>query len=780
MKTLFITIWAILLCCLLPIQVNAQHPVFKNYTTEDGLPSPEVHYALQDTAGIMWFATDNGLSRFNGYEFKNYGLEQGLKHQVLTYLQLDSEGTLWMAGLNGHLYFMQGDTILPFEQNYIIDSLNKQYALDFYIDKKSNEKYIATYYHGIFNFSEEGKFKQYLTKNPFGGTIGKKVGEKWVVGSTPVPMKNKKKYQNLFSKSLHRPLEVIDSKQRLIKGFNQKMKLVSNRWIISNKQHSYVKEEENIFLLQPDTLVLVGKVNHFLVKKTFEKLENGNIIAGGANGVGLLRYENFQSFLSNDYDELIPNVSVSDVFIDAEGGFWIATIENGIFYCRDIEQKIFDKQYGFSTDNVMAFTFKNENEIFVGLRNGDGYYLNLKSNELKLIPPILNHEIIYDLIYDKKFKTLWAANGLLAYLKDSKWKKIPFYNQYDKLWTYRGAKKINIDNNGKIWSGSSHAFGSVNMKSKTVEVSAENLNLRGRCLVSSKLSTGKVWLGYPKGLFEFKNNTLHRPKPFFPEFKTRVDDLDELADSTLVIATKGAGVLLWKGNDLVQIRKRDGLTSDNIENVHVDNQGHIWVGTLEGLNRIELSDTSYSIKKFTIAHGLPSNEINQVRSSEEQVWVATTKGLLKWREPQISNTNPFPVVEYITVNNEKRDPTNEDEFKHDENNLAFKFLTINYRAAGNILYRFRLNKEGWTTTYSRSVNYANLASDDYHFEVQSQTEDGHWSESTEYNFSIATPWWATWWFRTLAVLSFLGLVFLYYKNQTNQYKIETQHLVNYE
>ena len=56
---------------------------FTNYTTDDGLPSPEVYYSYQDEQGFMWFCTDNGLSRFDGYEFKNYSHKDGLTDNVV-------------------------------------------------------------------------------------------------------------------------------------------------------------------------------------------------------------------------------------------------------------------------------------------------------------------------------------------------------------------------------------------------------------------------------------------------------------------------------------------------------------------------------------------------------------------------------------------------------------------------------------------------------------------------------------------------------------------------
>ncbi len=117
--------------CLVVSQLFSQHPhpTFRNYTTEDGLPSSEVHIALQDKDGFMWFGTDNGLSRFDGYRFKNYGSREGLKNPVVFDLKEDEEGRLWILTMSGNIYIHENDSIFPYEFNHVIT----QYKDDYYM-----------------------------------------------------------------------------------------------------------------------------------------------------------------------------------------------------------------------------------------------------------------------------------------------------------------------------------------------------------------------------------------------------------------------------------------------------------------------------------------------------------------------------------------------------------------------------------------------------------------------------------------------------------------------
>src|SRR5687767_868291 len=72
----------VLIKLLLIIQINnlciAQTPYLKNFTENDGLASSTVYSSCQSSDGFLWFATDAGVSRYNGYNFENYTTINGL------------------------------------------------------------------------------------------------------------------------------------------------------------------------------------------------------------------------------------------------------------------------------------------------------------------------------------------------------------------------------------------------------------------------------------------------------------------------------------------------------------------------------------------------------------------------------------------------------------------------------------------------------------------------------------------------------------------------------
>ena len=143
-----------------------------------------------------------------------------------------------------------------------------------------------------------------------------------------------------------------------------------------------------------------------------------------------------------------------------------------------------------------------------------------------------------------------------------------------------------------------------------------------------------------------------------------------------------------------------------------------------------------------------------------------------------------PILQVIKVNNITIDKNSNQNFNYKQNNFIFNFSTINLCQRGSIPYRYRLNKNlDWVFSKLRSVNYSSLQNGNYLFEVQSQNQDGFWSESTSYSFTINSPWWETIWFRALCIFCFSLLGYSIYKYRTNQLKKENQRqlqLINME
>ena len=747
------------------------HPYFRNFTTDDGIPSPEVYYSIQDTAGYMWFATDNGLSRFDGYEFKNYGSREGLKHNVVFYMQKDPKGKIWLATMHGQLYFIEGDSIRTFAQNAVIERINSKpnFIKDFYIDTVGN-KYLSIFQKGILKFSKDGHYEQFLIAAPKGPFIALDLDSRVILGSQEVP-------ETFLEAKRNRRIEFRSEKFIAVLSdsifyiddyfYLPEERLSSGLWIKQMKDNRWIGLKYSMFYEIRDGKVIWERpVDFDLELKSFVEDAKGRLLLGLLRGKGLRRYKDIESLREGQFEQFLEGVSVTHIFEDQQGGYWIGTIENGVFYCPNFDLKIYDESSGFPNNYITAISFKTKNQAFIGFRNGQMISFNFLNNRIDRLPPLKNN-IVYDLLFDTARQELWVTNGRPNVLSQGKWETL--YTPKGKVTLF--AKKMTKSRDGNlIWGGIHIGFGSVDLATKTNHLVAYDLGIRNRTLRVWEDRHHRIWVGNVNGFFEFKNDQLIAPQPFYEPFTTRTEDIAELSDGTLVIATKGEGLLLWKDTSFHQLTTSEGLASNMLENVYVDEQDQIFVGTLEGLNRIRRKGEAWWIENYTTFHGLPSNEITSVTSHNGQVWVATSKGLLAWQAKAPSESSTPPFFEQTLVNNRGFDLGKKPRLQHDQNDVELHFLTINYHQNGKIPYRFRVNGEAWNYTQNRSVNFADLAPNQYQFEVQSQNENGIWSPSKTINFVIRPAFWQTSWFLFLGIGALLGISWLIYRNRLQQLK----------
>ena len=309
---------------------------------------------------------------------------------------------------------------------------------------------------------------------------------------------------------------------------------------------------------------------------------------------------------------------------------------------------------------------------------------------------------------------------------------------------------------------------------------------RRRPACIAETPNGQILAALPEGLHYFRDST-YSPAPALPAPLTRrIRTMEWLPDSTLVAGANAGGVCFWKGAFFRQITAADGLTSDRVLQLAVQGDSIVWAGGNLGLNKITgwLPGHTLRVEQITVAHGLPSNEINDLCVAGGYLWAATAGGLVRLKTVPPETAAPMPLLAGIFVNGKKypevllRDSAKRNfavqpviAFSASENNLEFRFFALNYRQNGRILYRFRINPEApWQTGQAISAVFSSLSPGNYRFEVQAENESGHWSEPLFFAFKIRPPWWADWPFRTALAVLLGGAVFAFFKWRTGQLK----------
>jgi len=130
------TILSFLFILLAFFSSSAQNPYIHQYTTHDGLPSNTVYYIYQDSKKFIWFATDAGVSRYDGTSFTHYRKKDGLSSNEVIRIKEDSFGRIWFFNFNATLdYFYQNKIYNKSNTPFLGSLASTVFFLDFYQDK---------------------------------------------------------------------------------------------------------------------------------------------------------------------------------------------------------------------------------------------------------------------------------------------------------------------------------------------------------------------------------------------------------------------------------------------------------------------------------------------------------------------------------------------------------------------------------------------------------------------------------------------------------------------
>ena len=340
-------------------QIYAQQhpqPHFRNYNTDHGLPSSEVYCAFQDSKGYLWFGTDNGAARFDGYQFKTYGAKEGLKGNVVFEIHEDSQKRIWFGTMFGEVYLLDGDTILPYEYNGVIRKYKDQYAKSELkaLDHDGNA-YFELLNLGVLIIDQHG-MDRLITPNDSAvhivyhhQNLDDPIAASTLIRNEQIQLSfenSKKVYIHLVNQgqNYHFDLPFIKGKA---KGIITSLKLVSGHFLIAYRGNLYcLKDGKTIwhipFVFEP-------------VEMRQDK--EGKLWFCLNFGGGLHRYENLLALKNDQRQEFFPGYTISNMFWDKAGGIWITSTEEGVFYCGNTGIVKYDTKFGLSGDVVTAVTF---------------------------------------------------------------------------------------------------------------------------------------------------------------------------------------------------------------------------------------------------------------------------------------------------------------------------------------------------------------------------------------------------------------------------------------
>ncbi len=755
----------------------AQEPVFRHYSTPEGLPSPETYMAMQDSEGYMWIATDHGVSRFDGYEFETFTTDNGLNGNTVFTTYEDYKGRIWFCTFEAGLsYYYKGEIkqLVKGGQMENWQGLNVPYSI--YVDRGD------TVWLG---FKQMVNYSHYVKVHPNGDFIVDSLGADENITGFVKRFRSGDILVNgypRFDKNLK--LYIEDSTDH--KFFLDSEK--TNRGAsFHNGLAVFKRADGDILLVYMGTLYLwsesgIEELVRFKESTHLGLLEDKkrNIWISLANG-GVLFYPR------GDFEH--PQIWLKDILVswiteDAEGGIWITTHNDGVYYTSSIDVRALSAADYFKNQRLLDFVGKGDT-LLVMLKKG---LVTRLIHQNEVLPDVKHKQVFTDFC----FKVGWME-------------KRPYVtgrHNGTPNWVYFDLARMEPT---KIFHGGRSDGIKLNDTLTLIigrDASLAFLNLEtGERFNYPPLSSNKYlfwcaygnlqsnWLGGMRGLYRYNypKNKLEHYKPEEELLNIRIKDIKKLGD-LLLLATSGKGLVIVDGDKVWNISTIDGFPSNICNSIVVDSvEKEVWVSTNKGICRIKGLDWPgglYTLRNYDFLSSTISQRVKSIYLMDSLVWALSDDGIIYFNKNSYElSMSPQVHISNFEINHNKVVGKEKKELSWKENNIHIGFKGISFRSVKKIRYKYRMLglDDNWRYMTGTSINYSNLNPGPYKFQVYAQNAEGIWSEKMAcMAFRILPPWWKNPWVifaEVLLVTVLLVLAFYtYWKRQKK--RSETEHKIN--
>lgn len=644
---MFISLRIFLTTCLIFLllsaiqQIVGQSIKFKNLTAEEGLSNNIVREVIQDKTGFLWFGTEDGLNRYDGYQFKIFRNDpknsNSISDNSIWTLAEDKSGNIWIGTKAGILdrYDPLSEIITHWKFN---SDITEENSITAFCEDSKGYIWIGTYKGGLYkldlstnhiiNWNSNPENEKSLSHNYVQDIIEDSDGNILVATYVGLNRFDPLKPEEGFERFYHERDNPNTLSGNLIWRLIQSEISPDIIWVctFNNINRFNIKEStfEQVEIKNPKNLQYGKSVNSVI-----EEYKDGEEIIWLASYSGLVKLNlktgETHRFVKNEEDDksLISN-KINKIIRDRAGIIWLAT-ENEISYISPKYSLFNSVDFGTSDSNIsLLFNKKNitaieksgEDKVWIGTENGLYLIDDFKSYPKVKRIPALDGNHIWSLESDENNK-LWIGTfgqGLKKYnysantvinwdIKDPKIQtQSVYYN-----------KSLLKDSDNNIWIG----YWGIGLTRLNPETGKINVWMHQRndpnSLTHNDVWTlkqdrfGRIWLGTVGGglnLFEDKNNGIFHH---------------------------------WLKND------KNGLSSNNIYSICVAENSKelnastiiLWIGTSDGLNRFKVINNNtdvYNLKTenevFTIENGLQDNSVNSITEDEKgNLWIGTSSGI---------------------------------------------------------------------------------------------------------------------------------------------------------
>jgi signal transduction histidine kinase/ligand-binding sensor domain-containing protein len=786
---------------------------FSRLSTSQGLSQSRVAQIVEDNQGFIWFGTQYGLDRYDGYEYKVFAhdpaRENSLSCVYIHSLFKDRSGTLWVGCDHSLDRF---DSVTETFTHYQIKAVapgEVANAVDQVTQDRAGLLWLATA-RGLFRL------------NPDSGLVIHYVHD----SSNSVSLGNN--YVKCTLEDRSGQFWVVDGDD--LEEFDRNSGRVLMRMRVNEGIHNVSLYEDHLGVLwitylssgKGSGLAFLDRSSNRVIPYSLYDKESGKEIRGG-----------FLAMLEDQNNTL-----------------WFASFSAGLLKF-DREHQVFIRYRNhpndldsLAEDRVISLCEDHEGNIWAGLharepnlfRTEQSPFMTLSRSQSN---PNSFGETFVNAIYEDHEGVLWTATTDTLNRIDRRSGQSVSYS-HPGVGLSGDIIAINEDASGVLWvgtfGGGLSRFDRKTGHFKTYVHEPDNASSLSSNIVRRMVIdyAGKIWIATYNGLDRFDPET--------ESFVTHRHDKTSGSEAYFNITEDRTG-FFWMGSwgavnrfdpktgqftiYPYKIGDPNSLSSDEaVHSIYVDHSGTVWAATQNGLNKFNRESGMFT--HYFVKDGLATNNLSCILEDRfGMLWMSTSRGLSKF-DPVANKFTNYSTVDGLPGNDltgwdacfksrsgemffggfnggvaffpdkvvDRRDPlplvltdfrlaghsvevghnsplqrsisyANDVTLRHDQNIFALSFAALTYFNPDANRYRYKLEglQNNWTEVGSdrRVATYTTLPAAKYTFHVQAATRQGSWGEpGLAFTITILPPWWATWWFRTLCAITAVAVLWALY------------------
>lgn len=681
---------------------------FNNLSVKDGLSNNKVVAILQDKTGFLWFGTEDGLNRFDGYEFKVYRNNpqdtNSISGNNIWSLFEDTEGNIWIGTKSGELnrYNVRRDIFEHWEikaPNIQDNSINEIYR------DKNGFLWIGTYQSGLYRLDiKTGKFKNWkykpgdpnsITNNFITSIVQDSYGNFWISTYNGLNKFNPELNDESFQQFYSEPDNENSLSNNLIWLLNKSALNPELIWVGTADGLVSLDTKNNTFTRISFPREPSLQFGHSVASVVEEKINDELILwIGTYGGLVRLNLSNNKSarFVKTENDpSSIISYEINKLLKDRSGVIWSAT-ENGLSYISlkgmkfnniFMGEKGFDELTGLMKMNVKSVIQKDDGTILFG--TSDGLY-NFKNSDKQtnLKKYTGTEEINVWSLAVGKSDDIWIGTygqGLKRFrLRNGNLESTPIESPTFKTSAFDYLKSLYIDDDNILWIGFwGGGLARFDTKTRTYKIWI-NENENPQSISHNDVWTihkdriGRLWIGTNGGGL---NLFVPTAKGIFLRWSDIDDQSKKLSSNSIYSMTEARrgknlsgleNTVLWvgTGNGLNKItlsnskdeinlntivsevsvyNSEDGLADNSVKSILEDKNGNLWIGTNSGISFFNVEKKSFI--NYSISDGLNGNEFNSnaaLLSENDLMYFGSVEGLNVFNSNEIIQSNYSPPV----------------------------------------------------------------------------------------------------------------------------------------